>query len=669
MYEKGITRSEKTNQAELPTGNRVGTVEMNEESNAQIQDNHHEIHKTTENNYFVKPNFKSSKLAYKKQTETRTEGNVPKSDQGVNRLKINNEKNEQSAENPKGCDIPLNETEATNKTKITRSPKIKSNIGNIEFLEIFHHPMTDYSKANQNQRQSESNKSEGNFRLSNILSMNDSRSDRRQSQFKKSSDLNDHTHKSKFGENQSDQSLQNVDENDSNIPIIEKGDESFENSKTFTKSDIHENNPLIDCPNNTEITRSKKLLEKGVNQNLSLQIHKKQNSMALGIQDQKRSQSKEKKEPRETHMKEERNSYSDKSCGSDDNMCKIFDVNRNYVQTGKKVSDHLLNESIEDEDQIQKAIQKEEERALSLIHEDKADLDNPKIRQDDKKVAKKSKLQLKGKTQFFPSKNIEETNQMYLRPTLIKESISFTPFDPKKQSGLDQLSNQLKEVSMFSTNDSRVVQPTNIRFDKELYLDNQCHPMDNNLNPNLSDNHKTSDSRIPFQDSDDEDNSFPDESNSKQGLQQNSRIKVGTTGDKKNIKRVQNRKCQPVNDQKEFQINIDSIPSDRTTVMIKNIPNRYSKEMMMDMIDKDFKSTYNFFYLPIDFERDANVGYAFVNFLKSKTIRDFYLKFSGMKWSNYNSDKVCDVSYARIQGKEACMKHFENSSLMKQNVT
>jgi RNA recognition motif 2 len=40
----------------------------------------------------------------------------------------------------------------------------------------------------------------------------------------------------------------------------------------------------------------------------------------------------------------------------------------------------------------------------------------------------------------------------------------------------------------------------------------------------------------------------------------------------------------------------------RTTVMIKNIPNKYTQKMLLLTIDKKFSGTYNFLYLPIDFK-------------------------------------------------------------------
>lgn len=36
--------------------------------------------------------------------------------------------------------------------------------------------------------------------------------------------------------------------------------------------------------------------------------------------------------------------------------------------------------------------------------------------------------------------------------------------------------------------------------------------------------------------------------------------------------------------------------------MIRNIPNKYNYDMMLSSIDQEFKDTYDFFYLPIDFK-------------------------------------------------------------------
>ena len=47
----------------------------------------------------------------------------------------------------------------------------------------------------------------------------------------------------------------------------------------------------------------------------------------------------------------------------------------------------------------------------------------------------------------------------------------------------------------------------------------------------------------------------------------------------------------------------------RTTLMVKNIPNKYNQRMLLGMLDANFRGRYDFFYLPMDFKNKCNVGY------------------------------------------------------------
>jgi hypothetical protein len=98
--------------------------------------------------------------------------------------------------------------------------------------------------------------------------------------------------------------------------------------------------------------------------------------------------------------------------------------------------------------------------------------------------------------------------------------------------------------------------------------------------------------------------------------------------------------------------------------MVKNIPNKYDQDMLLHAIDRNHTGTYDFFYLPIDFKNRCNVGYAFINFINPMSICAFYEEFNNKKWEKFNSEKVCKITYARIQGKHAMVEHFRNSSLM-----
>ncbi|XP_019170342.1 PREDICTED: protein MEI2-like 5 [Ipomoea nil] len=123
-------------------------------------------------------------------------------------------------------------------------------------------------------------------------------------------------------------------------------------------------------------------------------------------------------------------------------------------------------------------------------------------------------------------------------------------------------------------------------------------------------------------------------------------------------------------DNKKFQLDLDKIRSGkdtRTTLMIKNIPNKYTSKMLLAAIDEHHKGSFDFLYLPIDFKNKCNVGYAFINMLSPLLIIPLFEAFNGKKWEKFNSEKVVLLAYARIQGKEALVAHFQNSSLMNED--
>ncbi|XWS60194.1 hypothetical protein CRYUN_Cryun07bG0014600 [Craigia yunnanensis] len=58
-------------------------------------------------------------------------------------------------------------------------------------------------------------------------------------------------------------------------------------------------------------------------------------------------------------------------------------------------------------------------------------------------------------------------------------------------------------------------------------------------------------------------------------------------------------------DKKQYELDMDRIirgDDSRTTLMIKNIPNKYTSKMLLAAIDENCRGTYDFIYLPIDFK-------------------------------------------------------------------
>eukprot|EP00252_Welwitschia_mirabilis_P018857 TRINITY_DN4227_c1_g2_i2.p1 TRINITY_DN4227_c1_g2~~TRINITY_DN4227_c1_g2_i2.p1 ORF type:complete len:501 (+),score=69.86 TRINITY_DN4227_c1_g2_i2:160-1662(+) len=125
-----------------------------------------------------------------------------------------------------------------------------------------------------------------------------------------------------------------------------------------------------------------------------------------------------------------------------------------------------------------------------------------------------------------------------------------------------------------------------------------------------------------------------------------------------------------IDSKKHFQLDVDKILSGedtRTTLMIKNIPNKYTSKLLLATIDEHYRGTYDFIYLPIDFKNKCNVGYSFINMTNPMHVVPFYKAFNGKRWEKFNSEKVASLAYARIQGKAALIAHFQNSSLMNED--
>jgi hypothetical protein len=110
------------------------------------------------------------------------------------------------------------------------------------------------------------------------------------------------------------------------------------------------------------------------------------------------------------------------------------------------------------------------------------------------------------------------------------------------------------------------------------------------------------------------------------------------------------------NNEKEKQkidiIEIISGKDKRTTLMLRNIPNKYKLNDLVKEIDKSFWGKYDYINLPIDYERKLNLGYAFINFVDPLHIILFYETYHNKRWSLYKSDKKMDMAYADKQGKK-----------------
>ena len=122
--------------------------------------------------------------------------------------------------------------------------------------------------------------------------------------------------------------------------------------------------------------------------------------------------------------------------------------------------------------------------------------------------------------------------------------------------------------------------------------------------------------------------------------------------------------------EKKFDINIDIkriiyLEDRRTTLMIKNIPNKFNRELLLKMINENFEGAYNLFILPTDANGIKNFGYSFINFTNCYYIPYFYYLFNNKTWPKTNSKKVCVITYSKIQGKNGLLAHYANKIIYK----
>ena len=99
--------------------------------------------------------------------------------------------------------------------------------------------------------------------------------------------------------------------------------------------------------------------------------------------------------------------------------------------------------------------------------------------------------------------------------------------------------------------------------------------------------------------------------------------------------------------------------------MIQNIPNKYSRQMLVDELNDKHRYCYDFLYLPIDFRNKCNLGYAFINMITPADVVSLHNNLRGKSWKQSRSEKKADVKWGRLQGKRALVEHFRASSFLK----
>ena len=213
------------------------------------------------------------------------------------------------------------------------------------------------------------------------------------------------------------------------------------------------------------------------------------------------------------------------------------------------------------------------------------------------------------------------------------------------------------------------IQNRSIQFPKQS-LDKSSS---SNLLPELKDSHNNNINNLNntklkvnniIEQSNSNNNSPTNNSNINYTNYQNNKMKA--TFNKNN--NINNNNIKGQKGEKQF-INLEDIANGkdtRTTIMIRNIPIKYTDEILNETF-KDFHGKYDCLYMPYDYEKNGNKGYAFINFVNPLHILLFYEKFNGKKWMHFESSKICELNMAHFQGVNEIQKHAKNFKGLKKN--
>lgn len=115
---------------------------------------------------------------------------------------------------------------------------------------------------------------------------------------------------------------------------------------------------------------------------------------------------------------------------------------------------------------------------------------------------------------------------------------------------------------------------------------------------------------------------------------------------------------------------LDCGEAQKTTVMFRNVPNDYSRDMFVAMLEEEgFAGEFDFVYLPIDFSSRSGFGYAFINLVSPEAAGRFREHFDGFsKWA-LPSHKVAEVTWSNpSQGLATHIERYRNSPVMHEAV-
>ena len=108
-----------------------------------------------------------------------------------------------------------------------------------------------------------------------------------------------------------------------------------------------------------------------------------------------------------------------------------------------------------------------------------------------------------------------------------------------------------------------------------------------------------------------------------------------------------------------------AMPGSTTTLMVRNIPTRFTSVSFLRMLDEcGFRGSFDFQYMPMDFRTGKNMGYCFINFVHAHFAAMFAALFHGRRLRMTTSTKVIEISPSKRQGLLENVELFKDSDLL-----
>ena len=273
-------------------------------------------------------------------------------------------------------------------------------------------------------------------------------------------------------------------------------------------------------------------------------------------------------------------------------------------------------------------------------------------------------------------------NSNFLYNRIPKMNLNMVYYIPVQQQPLSTNTNYINNNKLFSNlnsmipeNNANSLNSKNNKTKENYTIQNNANNNNKNINDNKTSNNSSSEEKnqnklnnSAIKNINNSNNNYRNSINNSSNYKNNSYRKNDTNNNNSvnsslnsNANNNSTNNIQYNKGEKNL-LNLDDILSGkdtRTTVMIRNIPIKYTEDILIEALD-EFKGKYDCLYMPFDYEKKGNKGYAFINFTNPLHILYFHEKFYGKKWPLFESPKICELNSANFQGIYEIQKHSKN---------